>query len=1532
MADIEKFQEKVKLHCKERKVSQERLASKVGLSSSELSRRLNGKEVLTPLYVKLIVRALAEVQAITTREEANDLVRLMECDDFDQADWSSDSLKKLKLTSPPVPSSSNQQPQPSTFTVSTTRKMYLERVVQRNSFVTLPLGKSSNFPLQDIFQPLKLHKDSVMAEDLAYEERRALLDEPTKDEDDPRLAWSEFDASWFFKQKQKEPPTVIAKDGDEALEKSPQGRLVILGHPGAGKTTVLWKFFMKAAQRALSDTTSMIPLFISLPELVESGETFQHYLPILLGSLGIDDRYAQVLWQEIQRGHAFLCLDGLDEVSSKQREKVLVWINGQAAAQGNIWIIGSRFSEYRSGQLRQGQFSEWELQPLTPELRRELAQRLLPEMYRQLRGSRTSPKRLSSSFIKALENHERAVTWGKSPLLLSLAAIVFVDLGKLPASRAQLYRQVLDAVLKMRLKDSQRRTTVRIVAAALALKLQQQKRRTFTREMLFHLLGEICRSQAENWSTETIAQDIIHSGLLEVVAENIYGFWHQSYQEYLAATDLAHLFLSQEETTRTSAWNLAWEKRRYSQWIEILRLLVGVLVSESQRMGIPLALSWLRSLAALRIQPEGDVGDLGLALVIRSLGEVGETKTTWRNKEWVQFEREIASIWIQALLETIERKQDMRGKRLLALAEDVRHFSPPVVSDVVSKLTKDIANGSVPIYEVVLRTLGRLGTYTQVPSLISALDDQREEVRDAAAHALTELDGYAATRAIIRALKSHKILVREAAMKAVGEVQRYNLLRYLLPGLRDRDWRVQRAAVEALGNLGEEIPVNELVACLSDENETVRMTAVEALGKLGEKTPWSRLLPLLDDPEDSVRGAAIQILGEQTPVEKLVAEIDIPETQRLFSSAYRPALEILARLDEKVPFEKPTTGMDRENQRRHRAMQTTNLRQLLPIIREFQRETPTEQIIEALYDSNEDRSLSAAYVLGRRQEWVPLKQFVASLSDSSHGYLRTIAIQLLSRLGGKAPLHLFISALNDPYSQARLEAVRALEMQAEPLPNEAGTVVILLDDADRRIQAAALRIMIRTSEHIPFDLPLLEKVLKALQSEYTSVARPARLFLERTGRRVTRDQYATLFRHENVRIRMDAIKTLGPSASPDQLFYALKDEHAEVRAVAMQALKRSGEQLPLPILTEALKDEEPGVYYTAIDILKKRGEWQILNDIYDEDGLLTLPQRRARRDQELLEEIEYSEVQPQMRENIVYSLITRRDDAPRDSSQERKMADEMLEVHAEVMREHYSHNQLIDKLEDERGEERRDAIYALGEDAPERKLLFMLTDEDGQVRRAALRVLGERTPTEQLQLALGDKDESVREEALQRIKNMGDRFPKALLFEVLEHKNSLMRASALRALAEHVPVEKLIATLGESEEEVRLAAFNALLETHPETIPMIVVDLSRVATGEGASEILASTGKYLVAEAVEYLEYAPRFLVDEVAKLLDWHYWEVRMRAAQALGKLRRNISEQAVLRLLALRNDDRESQLVREAADDALAEILSLEDGLEER
>ena len=54
------------------------------------------------------------------------------------------------------------------------------------------------------------------------------------------------------------------------------------------------------------------------------------------------------------------------------------------------------------------------------------------------------------------------------------------------------------------------------------------------------------------------------------------------------------------------------------------------------------------------------------------------------------------------------------------------------------------------------------------------------------------------------------------------------------------------------------------------------------------------------------------------------------------------------------------------------------------------------------------------------------------------------------------------------------------------------------------------------------------------------------------------------------------------------------------------------------------------------------------------------------------------------------------------------------------------------------------------------------------------------------------------------------------------------------------------------------------------------------------------------------------------------------MKAAQALGKLRRDIPQEAVERLKAMRNDPG-SRAVQLAADDALAEILSFEPSVDE-
>ncbi len=1523
MADPKQFGKQVNEYLTWRGLTQMELAGQVYLSPSELSKRLNGSKPLTKEYVRSIVRALAKLDAISTKEQVAYLLRLMECDDFNQVDWASDPLNRLMSASP------QSQYDPLTFTAI--RSQYLDIVAKRYNVVTLPLGRTNDFPLQAVFQPLKLRQDALVAEDLSYEERRAFLDEPTRGENDPRRPSSRQEEPEVHERRRK---AVTVSSGEEALERCPEGRLVILGNPGSGKTTMLKDFVRKAALQASTTNTNVTPIFISLPDLAESApsQTLQRYLPIMLGQLGVDESYAHSIWEDIQRGHALVCLDGLDEVATEQRETIIDWINDLASRTGNRWVVGSRFSEYKSGQLKRGRFAEWELQPLTDVLRRELAQRLLPEIYKQLYDTNRFPRRLPSSFLKALDKHARAATWGKNPLLLSLAALVFVDTGTLPPSRAELYHQVIDAVLKTRLKDSLRRTTVYIVAAALALELHRQKRRTVTREILFRVLPEIRKRMEENWNTETLARDLINSGLFEVVAKETYGFWHQTYHEYLAAMDLAQNFMSQEVPVRKRAWALAWEMRRYSRWAEVLRLLVGVLVDKAQEAGVQQALSWLHALAALRNQPEGDVGDLGLALILRSLGETGEMKMLrrWKGKEWIRLEEEIADTWTQALFEAIHRGHGVRRERLLSLADDVCYFSPSVVSGIAKKLIADNARTSLPKHEAVLRVLGKLGKNAPVDYITGALDDQHEEVRSAAAHALAELGGNRSVRALVRAFKHTRATVREAAIQAAGEMREYDLLDHFLRGLRDHDWRVRRAAVEALGNLEDRAPVDQLAKGLRDEEVLVRAAAVEAAGRLGAEVAFDLLITALDDPYDSVRATAIEILGERTPVDRLIAEVDISKTQAFYSCAYIPALEVLARLEERFTAERFTQMGENESQELLDAMRGIYLHEFLPLIQEFQQKTPTEQVIEALYDTNKEHSLSAAYILGKRQEWELLEQFITSLSDS-HGYLRAIAIQLLSRLGEQVPLALFTAAFSDAYSQSRLEAIRAVEMREDLFREEAIAVVTLLDDQDRRTCAAALRVLAQVSEQVPVDLILLEKLLQAAQSDYTSVARPARRCLENIGRRVTTNQFTMLFHHKEVSIRVAAIKILGRYASLGHLTEAFKDRSSEVRAVAIQSLGERREVPPLSLLIEALKDEEPRVYYTAIHLLEKIGAWEVLDGLDDEEGPLIQPQVKTKQSSEYLNEVKDLRAQSLMNKIDLYSLMRYFDDAPRDSSMKSEADAQMLNIQAEVWREQFSINQLIAKLNDEQSEERRMAILALGEDAPARQLLSALNDEDWQVRQAALQILKDRTPDECLLIALGDEYEMVQEVALQIIKKRGDRFPVVQLLEALHHRKGAMRASAIRALAEHVPIEKLKAALGDSEEEVRLAAIDVLRETHSEITGAIMLDLTRVATAQGPSEFLASAGKSFIIEVIATVTDAPKTFLGELTNLLDWPYWEVRMRAAEAFRKLRRDIPEEAILRLFTLRDNDDEVQTVRVAADDALAEILSLQDGLEE-
>ena len=86
------------------------------------------------------------------------------------------------------------------------------------------------------------------------------------------------------------------------------------------------------------------------------------------------------------------------------------------------------------------------------------------------------------------------------------------------------------------------------------------------------------------------------------------------------------------------------------------------------------------------------------------------------------------------------------------------------------------------------------------------------------------------------------------------------------------------------------------------------------------------------------------------------------------------------------------------------------------------------------------------------------------------------------------------------------------------------------------------------------------------------------------------------------------------------------------------------------------------------------------------------------------------------------------------------------------------------------------------------------------------------------------------------------------------------------------------------------------------------------------------------ANLIGGLEKASPDLLNTLTEMLDWPHWQVQIQAIQALGKIRRNIPDLAIQRLLALRCDPTlPIDAVRKKADEALGEILSLETGIED-
>ncbi|MEG3899404.1 MULTISPECIES: NACHT domain-containing protein [unclassified Microcoleus] len=310
-------------------------------------------------------------------------------------------------------------------------------------------------------------------------------------------------------------------------------KLLVLGKPGAGKTTFLKSLAVKCIQPEENFFADLVPLFVTLPEFAKRAhETSWDLLDYLAEALskqsnGCDANVKEILVQ----GRSLVLLDGLDEVPSDDMEKVIDAVRDFVGYRNNRLVITCRTQSQKE---LEG-FTDVEVDNFTP----EQVDRFVENWFKIVdSGAQASLAPQLQQQLRAAENKtiaELTVT----PVLLNLICAVFRDeQGNLPKKRSQLYekgiRQLLERLKRM---PSDRKLTIDIkeeFLAELAVMLFEKNDYFPEEQTLEKFIGNyfgVERSTARNimkiFETET--------GLLIERSAGYWSFSHLTFQEYLVA-------------------------------------------------------------------------------------------------------------------------------------------------------------------------------------------------------------------------------------------------------------------------------------------------------------------------------------------------------------------------------------------------------------------------------------------------------------------------------------------------------------------------------------------------------------------------------------------------------------------------------------------------------------------------------------------------------------------------------------------------------------------------------------------------------------------------------------------------------------------------------------------------------------------------------------------------------------------------------------------------------------------------------------
>ena len=366
----------------------------------------------------------------------------------------------------------------------------------------------------------------------------------------------EFDRLGLGKVRQEQVP------GLKAVER--YAKLMVLGKPGAGKTTFLQYLAIQCNQGHFQ--SGSVPIFIRLKNfaedaLDEGNFSLLNYINQEFSRSGVSEQDVETL---LNHGKTLILLDGLDEVPEAASDEVIKQIRKIAEKYyKNQLIITCRIAaqEYRF----QG-FTEVEIADFKPAQIENFAKKWFVAV---ARNSPESGLKKASLFLEqmALPEHQPIRELAATPVLLNLTCLVFHAKADFPVKRSDLYKQGLDLLLirwdesrGVRRDDIYRNLSLphklQLLSQLAAITFEQGDY-FFEESRLQQLITDYLRT-SPNAQTDSVALEQnslavvksieIQHGLLVERARRIYSFSHLTFQEYFTARAIVtgtHLSLPQ---------------------------------------------------------------------------------------------------------------------------------------------------------------------------------------------------------------------------------------------------------------------------------------------------------------------------------------------------------------------------------------------------------------------------------------------------------------------------------------------------------------------------------------------------------------------------------------------------------------------------------------------------------------------------------------------------------------------------------------------------------------------------------------------------------------------------------------------------------------------------------------------------------------------------------------------------------------------------------------------------------------------------